>query len=187
MNVSNADVALLALLSEEPMHPWQIDKEVRYRDMRFWTDLSQSAIYKQLRGLEATGFVQVRSEEADGRLRKVYSLTDDGAAALRERLCDLLTEPEHLRWGIDLGTYNVDLLPRNQALECLEEYRHKLEANIKGYRDLEAFLVEHECPIHRLAVARRPVHLLQAEIAWLDSFVEELKAAPAPAEPAAHE
>jgi DNA-binding PadR family transcriptional regulator len=177
--ISDADTALLGLLSEEPMHPWQIDKEVRYRDMRFWTDLSQSTIYKQLRALETEGFVAVREEAADGRLRKVYSLTDDGGAALRERLCDLLTEPEHLKWHVDLGTYNIDLLPPEQALECLEQYRKKLEENVRGYRDLEKFLIDSGCPTHRLAVARRPIHILEGEIRWLDAFVAELRAAPA--------
>ncbi len=173
-DISNGNVALLALLAEEPMHPWQIDKEVRYRDMRFWTDLSQSTIYKQLRALEEDGLVTVREEPTDGRLRKIYSLTEDGEGALRERLCDYLTEPEHVKYRVDLGTYNVDRLPVQQALECLEEYRRKLETKIQGYRDLEKFLIDSNCPWHRLAVARRPVALLQGELAWLDAFTAEL-------------
>ena len=174
--ISDADTALLGLLSEEPMHPWQIDKDVRWRDMRFWTDLSQSTIYKQLRALEGAGLVTAHEEIVEGRLRKVYTLTDDGAAVLRDRLCDLLTEPEHIKWRVDLATYNIDLLPLEQALDCLGAYRIKLEENIKGYRDLEKFLIESDCPTHRLALARRPVHLLEGEIRWLDAYVAELRA-----------
>jgi DNA-binding PadR family transcriptional regulator len=179
--ISDADAALLGLLSEEPKHPWQIEKDVRWRDMRFWTSLSQSTIYKQLRALEAAGLVSSREETADGRLRKVYTLTEDGGGALRERLCDLLTEPEHAKWRVDLGTYNIDLLPLEQALDCLGAYRAKLEESVKGYHDLEKFLVDSGCPTHRLAVARRPVHLLEGEIRWLDSYVAELRATAAEA------
>lgn len=173
--ISNAEIALLGLLSEEPMHPWQIDKEVQYRDMRFWTDLSQSAIYKQLRSLEAAGLVAVREESADGRLRKVYSLADDGRDALHERLCELLAQPEHTKWRVDLATYNIDLLPLDRALGCLAAYRTKLEESARGYRDLEQFLIDSGCPRHRLAVARRPIRLLEGEIRWIDEFVAELQ------------
>jgi len=51
-DLTNAEAALLGLLSERPMHPYQIEKEVRSRDMRFWTELSMSSIYKLLRKLE---------------------------------------------------------------------------------------------------------------------------------------
>ncbi len=176
--VSNADTALLGLLSEEPMHAWQIEKEVRERDMRFWTDLSQSTFYKQLRALEASGLIDCRQEIVDGRLRKVYSLTDAGWTALRSRLRGLLAAPEHLKWRVDLATYNVDLLPRSDALAALAAYRAKLETNIKGYRDLERFLIESGCPEHRLALARRPVRILEGEIAWLDEFVREVESMP---------
>jgi len=32
--LSNTETALLGLLCEEPMHPWQIQKVVQHRDMR---------------------------------------------------------------------------------------------------------------------------------------------------------
>lgn len=174
--ISNADTALLGLLSEGPMHAWQIEKEVRERDMRFWTDLSQSTIYKQLPALESGGLIDCREEVVDGRLRKVYSLTEAGWKAFRERLRRLLSEPEHLKWRVDLATYNVDLLAKADALESLAAYRAKLEANAKGYRDLEAYLVESGCPQHRLALARRAVRLIEGETAWLDEFVREIEA-----------
>ncbi len=178
MTVSNADTALLGLLSEGPMHAWQIEKEVRERDMRFWTDLSQSTIYKQLRALETAGLIECREEIADGRLRKVYSLTDAGWTAFREQLRALLAEPEHVKWRVDLATYNVDLLPRQEALEALGRYRHRLEANAKAYRDLEGYLVQSGCPQHRLAIARRAIRVIEGEIAWLDEFVAEIEAIP---------
>ena len=53
--LSNGEAALLGLLSEKPMYPYQIEQEVKYRDMRFWNDLSMSSIYKLLDGLEKKG------------------------------------------------------------------------------------------------------------------------------------
>ncbi len=175
VKLSDADTALLGLLSEEPQHPWQIEKTVKYRDMRFWTDLSQSTIYKQLRALQQAGLVECRREISRGRLRKVFSISRAGKAALARKLHDLLSEPQHLKWRVDLATYNLDLLPRKKVLTALQTYGRKLEKSIQCYRELDAFLVSCGCPWYRRAVARRPLHLLRAEIQWLNEFVREIQ------------
>ncbi|HBA84195.1 MAG TPA: PadR family transcriptional regulator [Verrucomicrobia bacterium] len=176
-SLSDADTALLALLCEGPMHPWQLEKNVKDRDMRFWTGLSQSTIYKQLRALERVGHIACSEEIQSGRLRKVYTVTRKGREALKKNLRLFLSEPEHLKYRIDLGTYNVDLLPPKQALDALTSYRQKLEEQIKGYGELEKFLDSCGCPAHRKAVARRPIHLFKGEIEWVDEYLAYLKGA----------
>jgi DNA-binding PadR family transcriptional regulator len=49
--LTNSEVALLGLLSEKAKHAYQIGRDVEHRDMRSWTDLSQSTIYRQLTSL----------------------------------------------------------------------------------------------------------------------------------------
>jgi DNA-binding PadR family transcriptional regulator len=173
--VSNADTALLGLLCEEAMHPWQIEKIVRERSMRAWTDLSQAAIYKQLRTLQRAGLVACRRGIERGRLRKVYSVTPAGRAALRAKLRELLTEPEPMKWRVDLGIYNLNLLPSKDAVNCLKLYRQKLEAGIACYQQLVDYMQGCGCSIWRRAVARRPQYLLEGEIRWVDVFLRELK------------
>jgi DNA-binding PadR family transcriptional regulator len=173
--LSNSEAALLGLLSEQPMYPYQIEQEVKYRDMRFWTELSMSSIYKLLNNLEKKGLV-LRANEvtAENRVRKQYSISPGGKKALKEKLAALLSEPEHIRWQVDIGTYNSSLLPRKAVQKALKEYRKALEAKIACYEELEAFLKSSGCPSHRFAVATRPVFLLRGEIEWVDSFLAGL-------------
>ncbi len=173
--LSNAETALLGLLCEEPMHPWQIQKVVQHRDMRLWTELSQATIYSQLRSLQRVRLVECRPQVGQGRLRKVYSVTAAGRATLRAKLRELLTEPEPMKWRVDLGTYNLDLLPRREALACLRAYRVKLEEGIACYRRLQKYMEGCGCSQPRCAVARRPIYLLQGEIRWVHDFMAELK------------
>jgi len=177
--LSNAEAALLGLLSEKPKHPYQLEQEVKYRDMRFWTELSMSSIYKLLRKLEKDGLA-VRKDRisAQNRLRKTYTVSGPGRKALRLKLENLLSEPEHVRWRIDIGTYNSDLLPPAKVKAAMEKYHKALAEKMKGYEDLLRFLKDSGCPQHRFSVATRPLFLLKGEMQWVDSFLTKIDSPP---------
>ena len=175
-NLSNAETALLGLLSEQAMYPYQIEQEVKYREMRFWTELSMSSIYKLLQKFEKEGLVERTNEISNkNRLRKLYRISKKGKERLEEKIESLLSEPEHIRWQVDLGTYNSDLLQPETVIESLKKYKEALNEKIKGYGELLEFLKSSSCPAHRFAVAERPVYLLRAEIQWIDSYLEKYK------------
>ena len=173
--ITDPQVALLGLLSERPMHAWEIERTATHRDMRSWTDLSTSTIYKHLAALAASGHVSSVEEVRDGRLRKVYAVTTQGADALQKRLRDILGDPQHHKWRVDLATYNLDLLPPDDAVACLEQYRHRLAEAARGYRALDEYLEGAGCARHRRAVARRPLCLIEGEMRWVDEFLAELR------------
>jgi DNA-binding PadR family transcriptional regulator len=173
--LTNTKAALLGLLSEKPMHPYQIEQEVKYRDMRSWTDVSMSSIYKLLKDLEEDGCVERTNEiSSENRLRKLYSVSTEGKKNLRRKLKALLSEPEHTKWQVDIATYNSSLLPRKTVQAALKQYRGALETKIEGYDALLKFLQESGCPPHRFGVATRPVFLLKGEIEWVDSYLSTL-------------
>jgi DNA-binding PadR family transcriptional regulator len=176
VKLSNAEAALMGLLSEKSMYPYQIEQEVKYRDMRFWTELSMSAIYKHLRKLEKEGLVLRKNLiSSKNRLQKLYSLSKKGKSILQRKIEELLRIPQHMRWQVDIGIYNCSLLPINMIKTALNEYRHQLQNSIKGYNDLLNFLIQSKCPEHRFALAKRPAFLFEAEIKWIDSFLFELE------------
>ena len=65
--------AALALLSEEPMHGYQIIREITERSAGVWKP-SAGSVYPTLQMLADEGLVEV--SEQDGK--KVYSLTEEG-------------------------------------------------------------------------------------------------------------
>jgi DNA-binding PadR family transcriptional regulator len=177
MSITSAEAALLGLLTEGPKHPYQIEKDVQFRDMRFWTELSMSAIYKLLRKLEEEEFVTCETEiTEENRARKIYSITEQGETALREKLAEILLEPEHIRWQADIAFYNLDVFDRKMRLAMLKDYRRALVKKIAEYRDLETFLLDSDCSIYPISISRRPIYLLEGEIRWLDDFVKDIEA-----------
>lgn len=71
--------AILALLSEEPMHGYQIMNELSERTSGVWRP-SPGSIYPQLQLLQDEGLVTASEQEG----RRVFALTDSGKAAADE-------------------------------------------------------------------------------------------------------
>jgi DNA-binding PadR family transcriptional regulator len=72
--------AILALLAEQPMHGYQIIREIGERSEGAWTP-SPGSVYPTLQQLTDEGLV--RSSETDGK--RVYELTDEGRAQAEGR------------------------------------------------------------------------------------------------------
>ena len=172
--LGNAEAALMGLLAEGPKHPYQIEKDVEYRDMRSWTDLSMSSIYKQLRKLEEAELVTAETEiTEENRARKVYSVTPEGREALEIKLRALLRKPEIRKDPFHVGIYNSHFLLPDEVSASLEQYREELLELIDGYRRLEQFLIDSKCEKNRLAVAIRPRYQWEGELRWLDEYLAE--------------
>jgi DNA-binding PadR family transcriptional regulator len=123
--------------------------------------------------LETEGLVTSTNDiSLENRLRKLYSINNKGIKALQLKLENLLSEPEHIRWQIDIGTYNSTLLPDEKVKEALEKYRHTLENTIKEYEKLKSFLRDTGCSSRRIAIAIRPVYLIKGEIQWIDAYLD---------------
>jgi len=75
--MGNKEIAVLGLLSERPMHGYDLEHEIRMRDMRYWTEISMSSVYKILKKLEEKGLINCEVKQTPNNVaQKVYSLTD---------------------------------------------------------------------------------------------------------------
>jgi DNA-binding PadR family transcriptional regulator len=171
----NAETALLGLLAEAPKHPYQIEKDVQFRDMRAWTDLSMSSIYKVLRKLEKRRLVEGKpGRSKHNRRRKIYHLTGMGRMALREAVRTGLATHVVAKNPFDVAIYNRDLLSAAETRASLKRYRKGLEEAIHGYKALREFLRKEGCSEARQALALRAVAMLEGEQRWLRSYCKEL-------------
>jgi PadR family transcriptional regulator PadR len=77
----NLDLLLLSVLSAEPAHGYAIISALRDRSKGLF-DLPEGTVYPALHRLEDVGLLASSWAQVDGRRRRVYALTDAGAAAL---------------------------------------------------------------------------------------------------------
>ena len=77
----NLDLLLLSVLSAGPAHGYAIISALRERSGGTF-DLPEGTIYPALHRLEEAGLLASSWAQAEGRRRRVYAVTDKGAAAL---------------------------------------------------------------------------------------------------------
>lgn len=73
------DVSVLKNISQADSYGYKI-----ISDLSLYIEVSESALYAVLKRLEQQGLVVTYKEEHDGRLRKYYQITKEGAMKLQE-------------------------------------------------------------------------------------------------------
>jgi len=139
MNKGDVRSAVLALLLEQPMHGYQIIREIEERSGGSWKP-SPGSVYPTLQLLTDEGLVQ--AEESAGR--KTYALTDEGRAAAGEETTERAAPWESAgsrdggrltalpKAGVELAQATAQVARTGskeqvaQAVEVLDEARRKL-------------------------------------------------------------
>jgi DNA-binding PadR family transcriptional regulator len=174
--ITNKEAALLNLLSEKPKHAYEIESDIKERDMRFWTEISMSSVYKLLNKLEAQRLLSSKVKLSKKQVaQKVYALTAAGRKAFRDKLLLLLSTWEASKHPLDIGLASLWMLGNDEAIALLTKYGEHLERMLTCYAELEKYLREHQCPPGNVQLATRRLHMLAGEMKWLQGFIQELQ------------
>ena len=174
--ISNKEAILLGLVLEKPKHAYEVEKDIEERDMKYWTEISMSSVYKLLAKLEEKNFLESEICLSENNVaQKVYSVTEQGKEVFREKIKGLLSDWKYSVYPIDISLANLHRLNKKEAIDGLNKYEESLDKMIKCYLDLEEFLIEHKCPPGNIQLATRRVYMLRGEKKWLNKFLEDYK------------
>jgi DNA-binding PadR family transcriptional regulator len=172
--MTNAELAILSLVVEQPRHGYEIEQVIEERGMRDWTEVGFSSIYYLLKKLEREGFVAGQLQEAErGPARKVYRATPAGEEAYHAGVLDVLSVPRRWYSPLLLGLAGLPRVPRGDAVAALQQYREALAARrtyVQGRRERQRPL-----PGSIDAMFEYSVALIGAELEWVEGFSERLE------------
>ena len=166
-------LAVLAYLSQRPMHPYELSKTLRAHGDDRSIKFTHGSVYMVIEQLLKAGLIAEQETTRDGQRpeRTVYGITPDGRSELQGWLRDLVGVPRHEypAFGSALSLVSalhpdvvVELL--RERLERLQEQRATAAALAEGASPHPLFLVEE---VYRLG-------LLDAEIAFVERFIEQI-------------
>lgn len=172
--MTNAELAILSLITEKPRHGYEIESVIEARGMREWTEIGFSSIYYLLKKLEKEGLLE-GSMEATGRgpARKVYRPTPAGRKALHEGVIEALSVPQPCYSPLQLGLANLPGVTYAEALTSLRKYQQGLAARLEQVQ--ERWESQRPLPYFVEAMFELSVTLIEAEKQWIEKFIQQVE------------
>jgi len=127
-------LAVLGLLIERPMHPYEMSSTLRERAKEASIKLNYGSLYSVVDSLLRHQLIEVHETVREGRRpeRTVYSVTEAGRTEFVDWLSELLAMPvkEYTRFEAALSL--MPGLPPEEVIRLLQVRRTRLEAEIIG-------------------------------------------------------
>ena len=170
-------LAVLSLLTERPMHPYEMAALMRERGLASTVKLNFGALYAVIETLHRLGLIVPMETQRQGRHpeRTIYANTDAGRAEFIDWLRVLIRMPAIEYTQFVAGLALIAHLPPIEAVTLLEDRIRVLSEKIQEqHSDMEAgkqrgvdriFLIEDE---YRLAQ-------LESERGWIQKLIGEIR------------
>lgn len=177
-----ADLVVMSMLLERPMHGYELNQELVRRDVQDWAGVSRPQVYYSLRKLEEAGLVLPASgvpsaqERESTRDRRTLEVTASGrrafdAALAREDWTAHRPPPPFLTWLV-LAVH----APRDVVRRQIERRRRFLEREIRVERETLRDIRADYGPMVPTAelIVDLTIRQFQLELAWLGEAEERL-------------
>ena len=184
--MSNADprppgplsMAVLALLHEEAMHPYQISFTMRQRHWDWCIKLKFGSLYHTVETLIRDGLIEPVETEREGRRpeRTVYAVTDLGRQAFLARLGEMVSIPERQYTDFEAGLKFIAHLERDTAVRHLRERVTALELEVDHLEGVTRMLqdVKRLRRLSRIELEHAQ-ELYRTEIGWIGKLADEIE------------
>ena len=174
--MTNAELAVLSLIAEQPRHGYDIEQVIEARGMRAWTEIGFSSIYYLLNKLEKAGLIESELQQPEGKgpARKVHSITQAGWQAQMEGTLAALSMPRSGSSPFLLGLSNFPMVPRKQILAALNTYVARLEESLSQM--LTRAEEQRPIPAFVDAMFGYSQVLIETELKWIRDFIHDVEA-----------
>lgn len=169
-------LAVLVVLAERPMHPYQISQTLKQRGKDGSVRINYGALYPVVESLLGQGFIEVVSAEQDGNrpARTVYRITDAGFIEMREWLRAWIAEPEKEYPRFMAALSFLPVLGPDETITLLRRRITVLDKRIDEIREQVA-AVESWLPELLLIEGNYELRLLEADRAFTTDIADRME------------
>ncbi|MFN2419376.1 MAG: PadR family transcriptional regulator, partial [Candidatus Limnocylindria bacterium] len=141
-------LAVLTLLAERPMHPYEMSGTLRERAKEQSIKLNYGSLYSVVESLVRHQLIEVRETVREGRRpeRTIYAITDAGRIEFVDWLSELLAIPvkEYLQFEAALSL--MPTLTPDEVMRLLQVRRLRLEAEVAAMDGVMAGMADQGMP-----------------------------------------
>jgi len=170
-----------AVLAQVALHPWSTYElaQQRVRYFRYVWPRAESAIYREVTRLSSMGLITGRKEYVGKRARTVYSITDQGLAALRQWL-DTPVSPFAMDFEAMIRLFVAPLGTKEQINSTLTQVQNDAQEMLRfggavKQEFLEGIAVTQDQVYIRALAVDFFISLLHTVDAWAERTLREIE------------
>jgi DNA-binding PadR family transcriptional regulator len=175
-SLTDAELALLSLLAESPMHGYQIEQIIEERGMRDWTQIGFSSIYYLLDKMKGKGWLTSSLAQGSGKgpARQVYQITPTGQQTWKTAVLDALRNPHKTYSNFMIGLANIIALAPGEVQAAVGQYHAQLtERRAQVQAKLDSY--NRQIPWEVVQLFDLSLAQIDCELAWTAKFLQELQ------------
>lgn len=177
LDLSGVGFAVLGMLAEEPMHPYQVFQLLEKRRVTRLVRVNAGAVYHSTERLERDGLISKVGTERDGRRpeRTTFAITERGRAALASHARAFLAEDLPAFPMFVMGLAGAHNLERADVVDALRRRRDWRAGELDELRTAVDSLRERHLARQYYVEVEFQAHQVAAELNWIDGVLDELE------------
>lgn len=179
IRVTNVELMLLELVAEKKAASgYELDRLVKERGYRSWADIGTTSIYLGLEKLEKKGLMESdmdMGKSGRGPIPRKFKLTRRGKEVLKDSVVAALRDSRERDRRFDLALAGLPVIKRSEARMALEKRKEIL---LQAARSILARFNEQggdQLPYHARVLFKHPLALIEQELNFTQSVIDELK------------
>lgn len=170
-------LAVMACLTERPMHPYEMAATMRTRGQDASIRLNYGSLYGVVETLLKRGLIEEQEVVREGRRpeRTVYRITDDGRAEVDEWLAQLLGTSAKEFPQFEAGLSLMGVLPPERVVHLLDQRVGKLHERLSELDAIVAAAAGNGVPRLFLAEMDYERALVDADCAFTEQLARDIE------------
>lgn len=170
-------LAVLCLLTEKPMHPYEISSTLRERAKEESIKINYGSLYSVVDSLARHGLIEVHETVREGRRpeRTVYAITDAGRIEFVDWESELLSIPVKEFTRFEAALALMPALAPADVLRLLETRRIRLSTEVVSLEAVLAEMAKEGMPELWSIEADYLQALRRAELVFVERLIEKIK------------
>ncbi len=170
-------LAVLALLSERPMHPYEMSNTLRERAKEESIKLNYGSLYSVVESLRRHELIDVQETIREGRRpeRTVYGITESGRIELVDWMSELLSIPVKEFTQFEAALSLMPVLPPDDVRRLLETRLTRLDVEIAAVGGVMDQMAEQGMPYLWAIEADYARALRRAEREFVADLIDKIR------------
>ncbi len=172
--LTNAELAILSLVNEAPRYGYEIEKLIKERGMREWTDIAFSSIYYVLARLEKAELItpiMLDTRAENSKEPKAFYITKRGEGELFIAVKNSIENLELQTNPLMLGMANWAMFENGEGVAALKK---RDDAIVKEITRLKEKTKQNALPNFVMSMFEHAILQMKAERKWIANTIKNL-------------